>query len=458
MAFITTEKEFDRLFGESRSLSLEFLREVRKYLKRRPYLTPFKEVLHAAEEEAGITAFSCRRDLAEDILQKLLACGIPCLMVGTSSGRRGFLVPAGEKAAVLRAQKAVIDMKKKALETDILPGKDVLSREDVKAPFGAVCFSGLSEEEAWLIIEDSLRDVRIMAIGVDRMSDKSYRILLPAKAFTSKQEGPSPAGMALYIKLMLAGPYKGYIRERLSRISDLFRAFPDALSGKGELLIADEEMQYLIVKGGRVEYGKVSLSDGAAKISPEGAFSLSHPDAEKKAYSFLDAMLYPKVLRGFADLQKFYAGESVLKTFQEMSFEESVRKTIDFAEKAVRKTRGMAGRGAYGQESGYDMKSLFELVRGAAIRRLPEGLSHEDAKALLAAAKELQGALKDMAPFFIEAPDGKITRVLPSAPVLKSLSDIEGFARNEKQEMKRRTPTLSPELAKILGDRSGGVS
>ena len=99
MAFKTATEDFEKAFGEEKTMTQRFLEKLKEYLETRKMVPPFNRIYKRLVNGKGLSSFVCRYDLADDMTEILGENDIAAIKVLAPNGKVGFITSSDDDDA-----------------------------------------------------------------------------------------------------------------------------------------------------------------------------------------------------------------------------------------------------------------------------------------------------------------------------------------------------------------------
>ena len=439
MAFRTASSDFEKVFGQEKTMTEQFMDKLMEYLETRKLVTPFKEIYERLLQGKPLSSFGCRYDISEDLTELLGENDIPCIKVLAPNGKIGFITSSDDDEAVADIQKQLLKMLGRYMP--VYSGKKLRSMIDGKKKMSVLSISGLTTEEVLVMRNQCAKETGITAVGIDRMSDDTYKFSVFAdEAIKKGQKDLTLAQIYIKMKLMIQGPYRDVMMLRASR-QEKYEEFVSAgfdlqtYNNGHPVTLIGEGNEYVRITQDGMQYGHYEMKDGSPEYKEEAQAPKMLPNYSTIIASYTSRLVNPIIAKDVHELSAALKAPDLSVNHAELH--------ASMAEKAIMSHIAglLEAKKEYDpvmrQSGEYDKKFIHQVEKSRVllISSVTGEYPHEYSTR---EQKDFQAMLEkngvDMRPYMDVLKDLKATEVLIEKKDIDLIKDMSGYTVEIDQE------------------------
>ena len=439
MAFRTAASDFEKVFGQEKTMTEQFMDKLLEYLETRKMVTPFKEIYERLIQGKPLSSFGCRYDVSEDMTELFGENGIPCIKVLAPNGKVGFITSSDDDEAVADLQEQL--KKKLGRHMPVYSGKKLRSMINGKTKLSVLSISGLTQEEALVMRNECAKETEISAVGIDRMTDGTYKFsVFSDEAIKKGNKNLTLAQIYLKTKLMLRGPYRDAMLLRAARqekFEEFIAANYDiaAYNNNNPVTLIGEGGEYVQITEKEMLYGRYEMKDGSPVYKQEAQVQKNLPNYAALVASYTNRLVNPVIAKDVHELTAALKAPDLSVSNNElhdiMSEKAAMSHIADLLDSKQVYDPVMRQSGAYDQKFTHLVDKTKVLLMASVTGNFPHEYSSKEQNSF---REMLQKNGVDMSPYMSILSDTKATEVRIEHKDIDLVNDISEFTRDVEKE------------------------
>ncbi len=384
MAFVTSTKQFNQMFSETKSIDEQLMQAIINYLHSHLYIVRIRALYEWIMNGGGLSIFRCRRDMFDDVVEKLGRNRIPFLVVRNMEGDSGFLVQANNKDAIKSLTSEVLEENALACTITSITGlRQILMTEDYTSR-GIISLTGLSSSQIYLLEQMAIKQLGATAIGEDRMSDGTYRFSMQGKAAFPRNKNKNLGLLVLQMYMMTLGPGRDKNNMRAMNRYTYNSAIADVLrqGSNAQPVYVVEGKNYLKLSAMGFECGQIEANGGQPTMKSSLVYQRAIPDYEVQLISRLNSFGDPICTTDLSEVLLRATSESRFDLTEEESDRiaaegKTAAKISEVVMEKTKKDTVMGGTRQYAEKATHLLKEMGRVLAGAVSSTVPLGYSNE---------------------------------------------------------------------------------
>ena len=461
MGFLTSNDNFNAVFGQEAEKTPyeKFMAELGVYLRKKETNPYASEIGRCISAGIPLAAFSCREDVIVPMTDALYERNVPYIVIGTKDGKTGILLRKSDSEKADDAKKEVLEALSR--RCTVLSGKDMIHNAAKVHETDKTCLAihGLKPAHAQFIKEGYAQYLPDKKIGLDRMQDGTYSLIVMAASSIKKnaRTGPDLCTIFLEAALKAGGPNA----EMNGRYADSELRYQNGLAksfktegvnlNKTPLWIVGTGRHYVKISGFGFTYGCAVTEGKEVSFKTEYQASIDQPDYRQLLVSYTSRIPYKEmtfnpdeVILHYSNISEedYYDPLNASPTAQYRMWARGEKEMAGVIDKAVtikiQRDDIMLMDGRWNEKFKHYLDELSKVFNALMMGHLPAGYEIEDEEKLKKIMEKyrLEGVMFEQA--IIDLQQIEAIGITHTIERIADVNERIGISRNEIQMEKDR--------------------